>query len=115
MEVVRHRGVKLVKVKEETDENGSRHVPAEKILKEAADKRTRLVTLSHVEYASGQRHDLAKIGEFCRANGKLFCVDAIQTVGVLPVDVQAMNIDYLSADGHKWMLGPEGRGDLLLP
>src|SRR5947199_60935 len=46
----------------------------------------------------------------CRVNKKLFNVDAIQTIGVLPVDVQAMNIDFLSADGHKWMLGPEGAG-----
>jgi cysteine desulfurase/selenocysteine lyase len=110
MEVVRTRGAKLVMVEEETDANGARHVPVEKILKEADDPRTKIVTLSHVEYASGQRHDLAKIGEFCRENDKLFCVDAIQTLGVLPVDVEAMKIDYLSADGHKWLLGPEGAG-----
>jgi selenocysteine lyase/cysteine desulfurase len=85
-------------------------VPLEKILEEAADERTKLVALSHVEYASGQRHDLMRIGELCRKEGKFFCVDAIQSVGVLPVDVQAMNIDFLSADGHKWMLGPEGAG-----
>ena len=110
IEVARHRGVKLVMVEEETATDGSRQVPVEKILNEAADPRTRLVTLSHVEFASGQRHDLVKIGEFCRANHKLFNVDAIQTVGLLPVDVRAMNIDFLSADGHKWMMGPEGAG-----
>src|SRR5205085_7507893 len=95
---------------EETDAQGRRQVSVEKILHEAADARTRLVSLSHVEFASGQRHDIAKIGAFCRANKKLFNVDAIQTMGVLPVDVKAMQIDYLSADGHKWMLGPEGAG-----
>jgi cysteine desulfurase / selenocysteine lyase len=110
MELVRSRGVKLVMVNEETAPDGSAHVPVEKILHEATDPRTRLVSLSHVEFASGQRHELATIGAFCRANRKLFNVDAIQTVGVLPVDVQAMNIDFLSADGHKWMLGPEGAG-----
>ena len=110
MEVARHRGVKLVLVEEETQPDGSRIVPIDKILAEAADPRTRLVSLSHVEYASGQRHDLATIGAFCRAHNKLFNVDAIQTVGVLPVDVRAMNIDFLSADGHKWMMGPEGAG-----
>ncbi len=110
MEVARARGVKLVMVEEETDADGRRHVPLERILQEAAHADTRLVTLSHVEYASGQRHDLARIGRFCRENGKLFCVDAIQSLGVLPVDVREMNIDYLSADGHKWMLGPEGAG-----
>jgi len=97
-------------VPEETDANGRRHVPVEKILAEADNPQTRLVTLSHVEFASGQRHDITRIGEFCRANGKLFCVDAIQSLGVLPLDVQAMKIDFLSADGHKWLLGPEGAG-----
>ena len=110
MEVVRTRGCKLVMVEEETDANGARHVPTEKILEAAKDPKCKLVTLSHVEFASGQRHDLPRIGEFCRGNGKLFCVDAIQSLGVLPVDVQAMNIDFLSADGHKWLLGPEGAG-----
>ena len=110
MEVVRSRGVKLIMVPEETDPDGRRIVPIEKILHEAADPRTKMVSLSHVEFASGQRHDLAKIGALCRQNHKLFNVDAIQTIGVLPVDVKAMNIDYLSADGHKWMLGPEGAG-----
>ncbi len=110
MEVARHRGVKLVMVEEQTLADGTRAVPVERILTEAADPRTRLVSLSHVEFASGQRHDVAKIGAFCRENKKLFNVDAIQTVGVVPVDVRAMNIDFLSADGHKWMMGPEGAG-----
>jgi len=110
MEVVRSRGAKLVMVPEERAADGSRVVPLEKILKEAADPRTRIVSLSHVEFASGQRHDVAKIGAFCRANKKLLNVDAIQSIGALPVDVRAMRIDYLSADGHKWMLGPEGAG-----
>lgn len=110
MEVVRNRGAKLVMVPEEQAPDGSRVVPLEKILEEAADPRTRIVSLSHVEFASGQRHDLAKIGAFCRANKKLFNVDAIQSIGAVPVDVKGMHIDYLSADGHKWMLGPEGAG-----
>ncbi len=110
MEQARGRGCKLIMIPEEKDENGRRHVPTDAILKEAADPKTRIVALSHVEYASGQRHDIARIGAFTRSAGKLLCVDAIQSIGVLPVDVQAMNIDYLAADGHKWMLGPEGAG-----
>jgi cysteine desulfurase / selenocysteine lyase len=111
MELARSRGVELVMVPEETDtDDGSRHVPLDKILAAADHPRTRLVTLSHVEYASGQRHDLAAVGAFCRGRNILFCVDAIQSLGVLPVDVGAMHIDYLSADGHKWLLGPEGAG-----
>jgi selenocysteine lyase/cysteine desulfurase len=110
MEQVRSRGVVIVQANERTDANGRRAVPIEKILELADHQKTKIVALSHVEYASGQRHDIARIGKFCRENGKLFCVDAIQSVGVLPVDVREMYIDYLSADGHKWMLGPEGAG-----
>jgi cysteine desulfurase / selenocysteine lyase len=110
MEVVRTRGAKLIMIPEESDSKGRRMVPVEKILEAAEDRRTKLVALSHVEFASGQRHDLARIGAYCRQQGKLLCVDGIQTMGVLPVDVQAMNIDFLSADGHKWLLGPEGAG-----
>ena len=110
MEVARSYGAKLVLVPEASDTRGRRFVPVDQILREAADPRTRLVAVSHVEYASGQRHDIAAIGKFCRENKKLFCVDGIQTLGVLPVDVAAMHIDYLSADGHKWLLGPEGAG-----
>ncbi|XAL99624.1 aminotransferase class V-fold PLP-dependent enzyme [Phycisphaeraceae bacterium D3-23] len=76
------------------------------------DDRTRIVALSHVQYASGFRIDLKPIAEAVHAVGGLLCVDAIQSVGMLPVDVQAMGIDFLSADGHKWMLGPEGAGFL---
>jgi cysteine desulfurase / selenocysteine lyase len=110
MEVARARGVKLVMVEEEDGPNGTRYVPIEKILKAAAESRTRMVTLSHVEFGSGQRHDLARIGQFCTERNILFCVDAIQSLGVLPVNVADMYIDYLSADGHKWLLGPEGAG-----
>ncbi|WP_428940225.1 aminotransferase class V-fold PLP-dependent enzyme [Fontivita pretiosa] len=112
MEVERRFGAKLVMVPEETDASGRRAVPAEKIIQAASDPRCRLVTLSHVEYASGQRHDLARIGHFCRQRGIRFCVDAIQSVGVIPVDVQAMQIDYLACGGQKWLLGPEGAGFL---
>lgn len=76
----------------------------------AVTARTRMIALSHVEYASGFRNDVAAIGAFCRERGILFCVDAIQALGVIPVDVEAMKIDFLSADGHKWLLGPEGAG-----
>jgi selenocysteine lyase/cysteine desulfurase len=110
MEVARGRGVKLIMVEEEDGYDGIRHVPIEKILKAAAEPQTRLVSLSHVEFASGQRHDLARIGQFCTERDVLFCVDAIQSLGVLPIDVSDMYIDFLSADGHKWLLGPEGAG-----
>lgn len=110
MDVAKRFGVEVVRMEEVADARGVRRVPLEKILEAAKYSRTRLVTLSHVEYGSGQRHDLVAIGEFCREREIRFCVDGIQSVGALPVDVRAMNIDYLSADGHKWMLGPEGAG-----
>jgi selenocysteine lyase/cysteine desulfurase len=72
------------------------------------DQRTRVVALSWVQYASGFRIDLARIGEYCRARGVLFVVDAIQGLGALDIDVERDRVDVLSADAHKWLLGPEG-------
>jgi selenocysteine lyase/cysteine desulfurase len=76
----------------------------------AIDGRTRLVSLSFVEFASGFRNDLDAIGGLCRERGVLFFVDAIQGLGVLPLDVSRTPLDFLAADGHKWLLGPEGAG-----
>jgi cysteine desulfurase/selenocysteine lyase len=76
----------------------------------AVDRRTRLLTVSTVEFASGFRNDLALLGELCREHGLFFCVDAIQSLGIFPLDVQKTPIDALAADGHKWLLGPEGAG-----
>lgn len=73
-----------------------------------ADERTRMITVSSVQFASGLRMDLARIGAFCRKHDILFCVDAIQSVGALSVDVESVQADVVVADGHKWMLGPEG-------
>ena len=72
------------------------------------DSQTRLVAVSSIQYASGYQTDLQKLGEYCRTNDILFCVDAIQSVGAVKFDVQAIGADFAMADGHKWMLGPEG-------
>lgn len=72
------------------------------------DDRTRVVTISHVEFASGYRNDITAIGEICRQRDIWFVVDAIQSLGAIMVDVKKSNIDILAADGHKWMLAPEG-------
>jgi selenocysteine lyase/cysteine desulfurase len=79
-------------------------------IRTAIDGRTRLVTLSFVEFASGFCNDLDALGALCREKGVLFFVDAIQGLGVLPLDLQRTPIDFLAADGHKWLLGPEGAG-----
>jgi selenocysteine lyase/cysteine desulfurase len=79
-------------------------------LRAAMDARTRIVTLSWVEFATGFRNDLDAVGQLCRERGALFFVDAIQALGVQPLDVSRTPIDFLAADGHKWLLGPEGAG-----
>jgi selenocysteine lyase/cysteine desulfurase len=76
----------------------------------AMDGRTRVVSLSWIEFSSGYRNDLAALGQLCRERGAFLFVDAIQGLGVLPLDVAQTPIDGLSADGHKWMLAPEGAG-----
>ena len=72
------------------------------------DKRTRVLTISHVEFASGFRNDIKALGELCQARDIWFVVDAIQGLGVVEVDVKLCHIDILAADGHKWLLAPEG-------
>jgi cysteine desulfurase/selenocysteine lyase len=74
------------------------------------DAKTRLLAISSVQYATGLRMDLERIGQFCRERQILFCVDAIQSVGAVQFDVQQIHADFVAADGHKWMLGPEGLG-----
>jgi cysteine desulfurase / selenocysteine lyase len=84
--------------------------PVEKIAGAVAG--ARLLAVSFVNYLSGHRVDLQAIGEVCRQHGCFFFVDAIQGLGAFPIDVDACNIDGLAADGHKWLLGPEGNGIL---
>ena len=74
----------------------------------AFDARTRLLAISSVQYATGLKLDLERLGQACRAHDLLFCVDAIQSLGAVPFDVQACQADFVAADGHKWMTGPEG-------
>jgi selenocysteine lyase/cysteine desulfurase len=63
-----------------------------------------------VEFASGFRNDLDALAALCRERGLFFFVDAIQGLGVLPIDVRQTSIDALAADGHKWLVAPEGAG-----
>lgn len=93
-----------VDVREAADENPS----PEDALFACVDQNTRLISVSAVQYHRGLRLDLEKIGEFCRARGILFCIDAIQCLGALPLDVASCHADFVMADAHKWLLGPEG-------
>ncbi len=76
------------------------------------DERTKVITLSHVTFHAGQIHDLASIGKLCKEHGILLVVDAMQSVGVVPVDVKALGISVLAAGTHKGMLVPQGLGIL---
>lgn len=77
-----------------------------------AARGARLLAISFVQYVSGFRANLKAIGEICRRRGVFFFVDAIQGLGAFPLDVEEARIDALAADGHKWLLGPEGCGIL---
>ena len=82
--------------------------PTVEAIERLTDERTRVVTVSSVAFHNGFAADLDAIGELCARRNILFCVDAIQSVGVLPMDVRRSKIDFLAADGHKWMGGTEG-------
>jgi cysteine desulfurase / selenocysteine lyase len=96
------RGVELRRV--QTDGNPLAELCA------ACDARTRLVTVSWVGYASGWRHDVDALAEAVHERGALLFLDAIQGLGLFPLDVRQTPVDFLAADGHKWLLGPEGAG-----
>jgi len=76
----------------------------------ATDDHTAALSISFVQFVSGFRADLAAVADIAHRHDALFVVDAIQGLGVLPLHVERMGIDFLSADSHKWMLGPEGVG-----
>jgi len=79
-------------------------------IKRLISPKTKLLSLSFVEFANGFKNDLPTIGQLCKERGVLFSVDGIQGVGALPLDVQACRIDFLSNGGHKWLMGPMGAG-----
>jgi selenocysteine lyase/cysteine desulfurase len=101
-ESLRSLGVETRVVEAQDPEN------PEAALIDATDKNTRLITTSSVQYASGLKMNLERLGEFCKARGILYCVDAIQSLGAFPFELDSINADFVVADGHKWMLGPEG-------
>jgi selenocysteine lyase/cysteine desulfurase len=72
--------------------------------------RTKLVALSHVQFATGAKADLTSIGKLCRDRNILFAVDTIQSLPHCSIDVERDNIDFLSNGSHKWMMSGEGAG-----
>ena len=98
------KGVRLVLVREEKG-----RIALESLVR-ALTPRTRVVAISFVQFVSGYRVNLERLGEICASRRILFFVDAIQGLGAFPVDVRRAKISALAADGHKWLLGPEGSG-----
>ena len=83
-------------------------------LESLIDHKTRVVAISHVQYASGFRIDLERLGRAARRHDALFVVDTIQALGVVPTNVEAELIDVAAGASHKWLLAPEGVGYLYL-
>lgn len=100
------RGVRLVSVP--ARDGGIEVADVEAVL----TARTRLLAVSAVQYATGHRTELRRLGALCRQRGLWYCVDGIQQVGAFALDVEECGIDFLSADSHKWMLGMPGIGFL---
>ena len=98
------RGVKVRRVKIEQGRVELDRLAA------ACDRRTRIVSVSWVAYASGWRQDLDRLADMVHAHGALLFLDAVQGLGVFPIDVARTPVDFLAAGGHKWLLGPQGSG-----
>lgn len=81
-----------------------------KDIEAACDQKTRIIACSWVGYATGFRINLDDLAELAHRQAALLMVDGIQGAGVIPLDVRQTPIDFLVADGHKWLLGPEGAG-----
>ena len=75
-----------------------------------ADGATRIISASWVGFSSGYRLDIKELTEKAHARGLLVFLDAIQGLGMYPLDLSAVPVDFVAADGHKWLLGPEGAG-----
>ena len=81
-------------------------------LDRAITPNTRLVSLSHVSWATGARLPIAEIVELAHSRGALVAVDGAQSVGAIPVSVEDLGVDFYAVPGQKWLLGPEGTGAL---
>lgn len=100
---LRSRGVRAVSLRP-----GGRGRITWKTVERSLSKNTRLVALASCHYLSGWRTDVETIGRNLKERGVLFCVDGIQSLGAFPLDLK--DVDFLSADSHKWLLGPLGAG-----
>lgn len=82
------------------------------LLETRIDRHTRAIAVSSAMFATGFKNDIEAIGKLCNDRGIYFVVDAIQTLGAFPLDVQACRIDFLACGSQKWLLSPPGSGFL---
>jgi cysteine desulfurase/selenocysteine lyase len=103
-EVLEQQGVKYLAVDalESADPEG--------VLIDAISRSTRLLAISTVHFVTGYRFDLSRLAAACRAKGVLLSIDAIQSLGAVPFDLQQTPGDFVVSGGHKWLLAPEGQG-----
>jgi cysteine desulfurase / selenocysteine lyase len=80
----------------------------------ACDKRTRAIAISGVQYHNGYQPDLAAIGEFCREQDIMFCLDGIQGLGNRHWNLETLGVDFMAAGAQKWLGGPRGSGLLFV-
>jgi len=104
----RARGVRLRFVRSEAG-----RIEVQRYL-DALGPRTRVLAVSQVQFGTGYRVELEPLGEACRARGILFVVDAIQSLGVVPLEARRAGIGALAVDGRKWLMGPAGCGFLFV-
>ena len=109
LEHLKDEGVEVTKIRADL-ENGVDPDAVEAAIKD----NTKLVVMTHISNVTGTVNDIAAIGDVCRRHGVTFLVDAAQSAGVRPIDVQAMKIDMLAFPGHKCLYGPQGTGGLYI-
>jgi len=109
VESLKEKGIEVTKVST-SPISGINPVDIEKAIK----SNTKMVVLNHASNVTGTINPIGEIGNICRKHGIIFIVDAAQTAGTVPIDVQDMNIDLLAFPGHKGLLGPQGVGGLYI-
>lgn len=105
---LKRHGVEIDFLKSRNGVISPKDAPRREDIENAITSKTKLLSISHVQFFHGFKADLPAIGDICRRRGVLLSVDAIQSAGVVPIDVEEMKIDFLASGGQKWLIAPEG-------
>ncbi len=103
-------GASVELVPEDRAADGRAFVDEDRLIEACERGCTRVLAISHVQWTSGQQMNLQKLGSFCRERDIFFCVDGIQSLGVVPLDVSKTPVDAICSGGHKWLMSPLGAG-----